>query len=101
MDFCLGPFEGCRLLVPTGDKGFDCLDEPADAGEVSAPQSATAKDAKPTFKTEQRMVQRARVILLAAGGMNGSPPRAPAAGAARRHARLRAATGVAAAFHSP
>jgi len=46
MDFCLGPFEGCRLLVPTGDKGFDCLDEPADAGEVFAPQSATAKDAK-------------------------------------------------------
>src|SRR5437016_13952690 len=47
--FCLGPFEGCRILIPTGHKSFDCFDQHADAGEVSALQGATAQDAKPAF----------------------------------------------------
>ena len=49
MYFCLGPFEGRRILIPTGNKSFDRLDQHADAGEVSALQGATAQDAKPAF----------------------------------------------------
>jgi hypothetical protein len=51
--FCLGPFEGCRFLIPTGNKGFDCLDKHADAGEASALQGATAQDAKPASASRQ------------------------------------------------
>src|SRR6266481_6425557 len=50
VDVCLGPFEGCRILVPTCHKSFDCFDQHADASEVSALQGATAQDAKPAFK---------------------------------------------------
>jgi hypothetical protein len=46
---CLGPLEGRRALIPTGNKSFDCFDEHAHTGEVSAPQGATAQDAKPAF----------------------------------------------------
>src|ERR1700758_4571769 len=49
MCFCLGPFEGCRILIPTGHKSFDCFDQHANAGEVSALQGTTAQDAKPAF----------------------------------------------------
>lgn len=49
MHFCLGPFEGCRVLIPAGNKSFDCLDEQADTGEVCALQGAAAQDAKPAF----------------------------------------------------
>src|SRR5260370_2829377 len=49
MYFCLGPFEGCLILIPTRHKSFDCFDQHADAGEVSALQGATAQDAKPAF----------------------------------------------------
>ena len=49
MNFCLGPFEGCRFLIPTGNKSFDCLDKHADAGEACASQGATAQYAKPAF----------------------------------------------------
>jgi len=38
-----------RALIPTGNKSFDCFDEHAHTGEVSAPQGATAQDAKPAF----------------------------------------------------
>ena len=49
MYVCLGPFEGCRILIPTCHKSFDCFDQHADAGEVSALQGAPAQDAKPAF----------------------------------------------------
>ena len=42
MYFCLGPFEGRRILIPTGHKSFDCFDRHADAGEVSALQNSKA-----------------------------------------------------------
>ena len=49
MNFCLGPFEGCRFLIPTGNKSFDGLDKHADAREAFALEGAAAQDAKPAF----------------------------------------------------
>ena len=47
--FCLGPFEGCRVLIPAGNESFDCLDEHPEAGKVCALKGAAAQDAKPAF----------------------------------------------------
>src|ERR1700752_3978462 len=49
LHFCLSPFEGCRVPVPAGAKGFDCFNEHADAGGVCALQGAPAQDTKPAF----------------------------------------------------
>ena len=39
VDFLFSPLEGGGVLIPAGDKGFDCLDQHFDAGKL-APCSA-------------------------------------------------------------
>ena len=49
VDFLFSPLEGGGVLIPAGDKGFDCLDQHFDAGKAGSLQCATAQNAKPAF----------------------------------------------------
>jgi hypothetical protein len=47
VDFLFSPLEGGGVLIPAGDKGFDCLDQHFDAGKAGSLQCAAAQNAKP------------------------------------------------------
>jgi hypothetical protein len=49
MDFLFSPLEGGGVLIPVGDKGFDCFDQHFDAGKAGSLQCAAAQNAKPAF----------------------------------------------------